>query len=241
MKQLSFSSKPDTSYFTKRRLFLICITVSAMMTCYHFSRQKIPSWTSSNLPSQVVIDIGHGGSDPGKIGLNNALEKDINLAIGLYLKEYLSSSGITVTLTRETDISLADRNASNQKLSDFQNRTELIRNLAPSAVISIHQNSYPQEAVRGAQVFHRDSRESKHLAECIQHQCRRILDTNNNRQIKKNTDYYLFRHINCPIVIVECGFLSNYEEANLLIKEDYQRRTAWAVYMGILQYLKTLE
>ena len=217
------------------------MTVAIFLSLYYSFKAKIPAWTSTPLPSQVVIDIGHGGADPGKIGTNNSLEKDINLSIGLYLKDYLSASGISVALTRETDKSLADKNASNQKLSDFQNRTEFIHKLAPSAVISIHQNSYPQEAVRGAQVFHPDSGESKLLAECIQTQCRRILDPENHRKIKANKDYYLFRHITSPIVIVECGFLSNYKEANLLITEVYQRKAAWAIYMGILQYLKTLE
>ena len=241
MKQFPFLSEQCGILSVKQRIFLVCVITAAVLSFYHFSKTKIPAWTSAPLPSQLVIDIGHGGADPGKIGMNNALEKDINLAIGLYLKEYLSASGITTTLTRETDTSLADTDASNQKLSDFQNRAKLIKDLVPSAVISIHQNSYPQEAVRGAQVFHSNSTESERLADCIQTQCRRFLDPNNHRQIKKNTDYYLFRHISCPIVIVECGFLSNYEEANLLITEDYQRKTAWAIYMGILQYLKTLE
>lgn len=208
---------------------------------YSFQNKLLEVWNASPLPSQIVIDIGHGGDDPGKVGINQALEKDINLAIGLYLKDYLTASGYSVTMTRDTDTTLADPSASNQKLSDFKNRTELIRQAAPSAVISIHQNSYPQESVQGAQVFHSGSTESELLASCIQEQCRRILNPNNHRQIKQNSDYYLFRHTTCPIVIVECGFLSNYEEANLLITEQYQQKTAWAIYMGTVQFLKTLE
>lgn len=225
----------------KIRIFLICILLAAASFIYGYAQNKLPVWNSRILPSQVVIDIGHGGADPGKVGINSSLEKDINLAIGLYLKEYLSAAGYSVTLTRETDVSLADTDASNQKLSDFQNRTRLINDLAPSAVISIHQNSYPQETVQGTQVFHSGSTESEYLASCIQEQCRRILEPENHRQIKKNTDYYLFRHVSCPIVIVECGFLSNYKEANLLITEAYQQKSAWAIYMGTVQFLKSLE
>lgn len=220
--------------FIPALLFIVC-------GIWHFSGQSLPSWTSSSVPVQVVIDIGHGGNDPGKVAVNQAFEKEINLAIGLYLKEYLTAAGYRVSLTRETDSSLADPDASNQKLSDFKNRTALIQESGPLAVISIHQNSYPQESVHGFQVFHSASEESQSLASCIQQQMKRTLDPANDRPLKQNTDYYLFRHITCPIVIVECGFLSNYREANLLITEDYQRKTAWAIHMGTIQFLKMLE
>lgn len=207
----------------------------------HFQRNFLQVLNPSPLPSQVIIDIGHGGNDPGKVGVNQALEKDINLAIGLYLKEYLTASGYSVSLTREEDVSLANPNAANQKMSDLKNRAAFINQIGPSAVISIHQNSYPSDSVKGTQVFYSESKESELLASFIQEQCRRVLNPNNHRTIKENTDYYLFRHTTCPIVIVECGFLSNYEEAGLLITEDYQRKAAWAIHMGIIQFLKTLE
>lgn len=219
-------------------LFLCCILCFLL---YHWRREKRETMSSVSLPSQIVIDIGHGGEDPGKIGVNGALEKDVNLAIGKYLNESLLAAGYTVTMTRYSDTSLADPGASNQKLSDFQKRTALINEIGPAAVISIHQNSYPQESINGAQVFHSGTPESEQLALCIQNQLRRILDPSNERAVKKNNDYYLFRHTSCPIVIVECGFLSNYTEANLLITETYQRQTAWAIHMGTVQFLKSLE
>ncbi|MBE5956021.1 MAG: N-acetylmuramoyl-L-alanine amidase [Lachnospiraceae bacterium] len=225
----------------KIKWILFCIVSALIIVLWQFTHKTMIVWNSSSLPSQIVIDIGHGGNDPGKVGVNQALEKDINLAIGLYLKEYLSAAGYSLILTRESDMSLADSDASNQKLSDLKNRAALIERAAPSAVISIHQNSYPQETVNGAQVFHSGSTESELLASYIQEQCRRILDPDNKRLVKQNPDYYLFRHTACPIVIVECGFLSNYKEANLLITEDYQRKTAWAIYMGTVQFLQTLE
>lgn len=203
--------------------------------------KSLPAWSPAPYPPQIVIDAGHGGRDPGKVGLNSIMEKDINLAIGLYLKDYLTASGLSVSMTRETDISLADPDASNQKLSDFKNRAELIRRMGPSAVISIHQNSYPHNNVHGAQVFYSASAKSPLLAACIQAQCRRILNPHNDRQTKENDSYYLFRHITCPIVIVECGFLSNQKEAALLITDEYQQRVAWAIHMGTSQFLKTLE
>ena len=176
-----------------------------------------------------------------RFGLNAFKVLGGSHAIGKYLASYLEAAGYTVQMTRKTDTSLADTGVANEKLSDFKNRTAMITQAAPMAVISIHQNSYPAESVKGTQVFHSSLTESKLLASCIQEQCRRLLDPDNHRQIKENNDYYLFRHISCPIVIVECGFLSNYMEANLLITEDYQKKTAWAIYMGTVQFLKMFE
>lgn len=214
---------------------------AVLILCYHASKEILPAWNSTAFPCDIVIDIGHGGADPGKVGINNALEKDINLAIGMYLYEYLTAAGYRAALTRDSDSSLAEKTASNQKLSDLKNRTAFINEQAPSALISIHQNSYPQENVHGAQVFHSGSTESTFLASCIQKHCQRVLNPDNDRQMKANGDYYLFRHVSCPAVIVECGFLSNYEEANLLITEEYQKKAAWAIHMGIVQFLMTLE
>lgn len=219
---------------------LLIFLLAAILFRRHLPFLPVMNLTSS--PSQVVIDIGHGGNDPGKIGINQAKEKDINLAIGQYLYRLLTTSGYTVTMTRDKDTSLASPGVSNQKISDLNRRKEIMKQSAPMAVVSIHQNSYPAESQHGSQVFYpASSSESKQLASHIQEQCRRILDPENKRQIKENNDYYLFRDIPYPIVIVECGFLSNYREANLLVTPDYQEQTAWAVYMGIIQYLKTLE
>lgn len=225
----------------KEKYLLLLLILLSIFSSYYFHSTVLEAMNPAPAPSQIIIDVGHGGSDPGKVGINNALEKDINLAIGKYLADYLDTAGYSVLMTRATDVSLADPGAANQKLSDFKNRTALIEDAAPMAVVSIHQNSYPSESVKGTQVFHSAQTESKLLASCIQEQCRRLLDPENQRQIKENSDYYLFRHITCPIVIVECGFLSNHMEANLLITEEYQKKTAWAIYMGTVQYLKTLE
>lgn len=225
----------------KEKYLLLLLILVPVFCSYYFHSNILDAMNTAATTSQVVIDVGHGGNDPGKVGINNALEKDINLAIGKYLAGYLTTAGYSVVLTREADTSLASPDASNQKLSDFKNRVSFIQKSAPMAVVSIHQNSYPDESVKGTQVFYSSQKESKILASCIQEQCRRILNPENHREIKENNEYYLFRHTTCPIVIVECGFLSNHMEANLLITEEYQQKTAWAIYMGTAQYLKTLE
>jgi len=186
----------------------------------------------------VVIDAGHGGDDPGKIGINQVLEKDVNLSIARKLQQYLEAQDIRVVLTREDENGLYDSDASNKKVQDMKRRVALIEEVKPVITVSIHQNSYPEEYVHGAQVFYYDgSRDGQLLAELLQNQLVEKLDPDNHRQIKANDSYYLLKKTDIPIVIVECGFLSNQTEAALLAQDDYQDRVAWAIHMGILQYL----
>lgn len=186
----------------------------------------------------VVIDAGHGGDDPGKIGINGAKEKEVNLQIAMLVKKYLEANDIKVVMTRETDDGLYDRSASNKKVQDMKNRIALINETSPDIIVSIHQNSYPEEYVNGAQVFYYDgSGEGKALAQLIQTEFVEKVDPENKRQIKANDSYYLLKKTALPIVIVECGFLSNSDEAKKLCTPEYQDRVAWAIHMGILQYL----
>lgn len=186
----------------------------------------------------VVIDAGHGGKDPGKIGVNQVLEKDVNLSIARKVQQYLEAQDIRVVMTREDDNGLYDSDASNKKVQDMKRRVALIEETHPAITVSIHQNSYPEEYVCGAQVFYYDgSKEGQKLADLLQRQLVEKLNPENHRQIKANDSYYLLKKTDIPIAIVECGFLSNQAEAALLSQEDYQDRVAWAIHMGILQYL----
>ncbi|MBD5463734.1 MAG: N-acetylmuramoyl-L-alanine amidase [Lachnospiraceae bacterium] len=188
----------------------------------------------------VVIDAGHGGADPGKVGINDQLEKDINLEIAQMLKQFLQAEGITVVMTREGDGGLYDENASNKKVQDMKRRLAIIEEADPVLVVSIHQNSYHEEYVKGAQVFYYEtSQNSKQLAEIIQEQLR-SLDSDNKREAKGNDSYFLLKKTSKPIVIVECGFLSNREEAAELSTPLYQEKMAWNIHMGVMKYLYNL-
>ena len=180
----------------------------------------------------------HGGDDPGKIGVNGMKEKEVNLEIALLVKEFLEANDIKVVMTREDDDGLYDRSAANKKVQDMKNRIALIEEAKADIVVSIHQNSYPEEYVHGAQVFYYStSSEGKKLAELLQRQLTEKADTENRRQIKANDSYYLLKKTPVPIVIAECGFLSNRAEAEKLGMPEYRKRLAWAIHMGILQYL----
>lgn len=186
----------------------------------------------------VVIDPGHGGVDPGKIGINDALEKDVNLAISMKLKEILEKNDCKVVLTRDSDSGLYQEGDSNKKMADLRARCEIIDASGADIIISIHQNSFTSESSKGAQVFYQvTSQEGKKLADILQSQLISSLDTENHRVAKANSDYYMLKNTKGTMVIVECGFLSNTQEAELLVQEGYQRRVAWAIALGALQYL----
>lgn len=190
----------------------------------------------------VVLDSGHGGMDPGKIGIDGSLEKDINLQIAKRLKRYLEASGVEVVMTREDDRGLYEESDSKKKMADMRNRCAKIAKAEPDLVVSIHQNSYHQEPISGGQVFYyKTSERGKRLAEILQRRFDYVLGEQNTRQAKPNGNYYLLLHVKQPIVIVECGFLSNRAEAAALNSEEYQDRLAWTIHMGVMEFLNEAE
>lgn len=198
-----------------------------------------PIFVAQTIKNQnvICIDAGHGGSDPGKIGPPDILEKNINLSLALKLQKLLEKKNFKVYMTRNGDYNLSD-SKDHQKRSDLSNRKRLIFEHDPVAVISIHQNSYPSSDVHGAQVFYpQGSEKSKQLADCIQTSFVKNLDPNNHRQAKANAEYYLFRDNPYPIVIVECGFLSNPQELQLLQQNHYQKKAVNSIYQGLKEYL----
>lgn len=189
----------------------------------------------------IVIDPGHGGRDPGKVGINKALEKDINLKIAHKLKSILELNDIRVIMTREEDIGLYSETDSNKKMADLNKRIDIIHSSQADFAVSIHQNSFGEEYVKGAQIFYYDrSAEGKKLANILQEQLRKSLNEENHRKAKANDSYFMLKKTECPLVIVECGYMSNYEEAELLTKEEYQEKMAWAIHLGIMQYINQL-
>lgn len=204
--------------------------------------QSISTAADSKRSSIVVIDAGHGGKDPGKVGLGDVLEKDINLSIALRLKRLLEQNDVYVVMTREEDRDLASEQATNRKNEDLRARAVLVKETVPNVMVSIHQNSYPEEEVSGAQTFfYSGSVDGKQLANIIQESLKRELKDGNHRIAKANKEYYLLKKATCPAVIVECGFLSNRNEAELLSTEAYQEKIAFAIHLGIMEYINTVE
>ena len=226
-------------FVLKRKTMEVLMAVLFLIAAYCLSREGAKLVENINGEKKtVVVDPGHGGMDPGKIGINDVEEKEINLEISLMLRDKLEKQGIQVVMTRETDQGLYDEDSSNKKVQDLQRRVDLIHEEQPVCVVSIHQNSYPDASVKGAQVFYyEDSTEGKKLAEELQNALIAQVDPENHRQAKGNTTYYLLERTDVPLVICECGFLSNPEEAELLTDQAYQETLTDAIVSGILEYL----
>lgn len=231
----------------KKEKLELLMSVLILAAAYFLSKQSAvmvaelraeKTQQAENTGCYVVVDAGHGGNDPGKVSGEGILEKDVNLEIAFRLKRLLEAQDVTVYMTRTEDVGLYSPGSSNQKAEDLKKRCELIREKQPDCVVSIHQNSYHESSVKGAQTFYyASSEEGKELAELIQACLVEHVDPDNHRVAKSNTSYYMLKKTDAPITIVECGFLSNWEEAELLALPEYQEKVAWAVHMGVMRYL----
>lgn len=219
------------------KLFMAVLMIIAIYITFRY--KILPSTTQPTTSKIVVVDPGHGGVDPGKIGVNEALEKDLNLKIAFDLKEELEAAGFLVVMTREEDYGLYLETDTNKKLADMKARCKIIEESKADIVVSIHQNSFAKESVHGAQVFYyKHSQEGKRLAECLQSAFSKYVDEENHRVAKDNDNYYMLLHTPCPTVIAECGFLSNKSEAELLCSEEYQKKVAKGICLGIEEYFQ---
>ena len=231
----------------KKLIFLcVMIIISFLISVAIINNDKLSEFASDNLSLKnkpvIIVDAGHGGFDGGASTDDGVSEKGINLNIALYLKEYLNFFGFNVVMTRETDTSTEDEGLTtirSRKSSDLHNRMALMEKTDNAIFISIHQNHYSSAKYSGAQVFYSENfkEESSSLAQNIQDSIVYYLQQDNKRQIKScGTSVYLIYNAVKPAVLVECGFLSNYEESELLKTEDYQRKMAFSIALGILNY-----
>lgn len=211
-----------------------------LLLCFYcLSREAAAVSARMSQKKVIVVDCGHGGIDPGMIGIDGLKEKEFNLAIGMKLKKALEDYGYQVVMTRETDTGLYDEDSQNKKAQDMQKRILLIQKVDPVLTVSIHQNSYEDPAVKGSQVFYyRDSAQGEALAKKIQEKLNENLEVERPREIKGNTTYYLLKRSPGVLNIVECGFLTNPEEAASLSSEEYQEKVAQAIADGVKEYIE---
>lgn len=192
----------------------------------------------------IILDAGHGGIDGGCTAVDGTSEKGINLNILLMLRDLLTVSGYEVEVTRDTDISIHDKGVegiANQKSSDMDNRLELFNKNDNAICISIHQNQFTDPKYSGAQMFYSDSnRRNENLARSIQNRFVEFLQPNNTREIKQcGKELFLCYYSKNPTVMVECGFLSNPEEAALLTTEEYQNKVAFTIFAGLNSFINS--
>lgn len=237
-------SKPNYKKLSKLT-FPIGFLIATIIISSSYVKDNIITTSIQNnfyTSSTIIIDAGHGGIDGGTVGINGEIEKDINLAIALTLRDMLKIQGFNVIMTRVEDISLNDADltkVTDIKTSDIKNRMKLIEEYPNSPVILVHQNHFTEEKYNGAQMFYGHlNTQSEKLAQNMQASIRSFLQPNNSREIKVSTSsVYLLHNASNPIVLAECGFLSNYEEATLLSDEEYQLKMAFSLFAGIVNYL----
>ncbi|REK69106.1 N-acetylmuramoyl-L-alanine amidase CwlD [Paenibacillus paeoniae] len=226
------------------RLGVACLVIVLAAVLLRKSLPASSTWSYWTLPlsgKTIAIDAGHGGADGGAVSKSGIIEKDLNLAIALYLRDYLQEAGAAVIMTREGDYDLASGDAhaySKRKTEDLKRRATLINESGASVVVSIHMNSIPQQKWSGAQTFYQPDNhpDNRILAAFIQDEIKRNLE-NTTRIAAKVGDVYLMKAIReIPTALVEVGFLSNPGEASRLADTEYQRKVAASIYQGVLRY-----
>ncbi|MGE4284535.1 MAG: N-acetylmuramoyl-L-alanine amidase CwlD [Clostridia bacterium] len=224
---------------------LICI-LSYMTVNLYAQTESVPTIALPTANRTIIVDAGHGYPDGGASGATSGiLEKDINLAIAQKLQTLLEQSGSVVMLTRADDNSIHDadkKTIRDKKNSDLRNRRIIMQESEADAFVSIHLNQFEQSKYYGAQVFYSTNNEqSKVLGEVIQKELVEFIDNGNNRKAKPATsDIYLLKDASIPAVVVECGFLSNEKEEELLQMDNYQKKLAWGIYISLMKYFNTL-
>jgi N-acetylmuramoyl-L-alanine amidase len=209
-------------------LYILVIIIGVARTA---AMETVAAFSMPMSKKVILIDPGHGGWDPGMVE-DTTLEKDVNLQIAQKLQGFLEQAGSYVLMTRVTDEALGDR-----KTFDLKTRGSLANHSKADLLVSIHQNSFPQAKISGAQVFyHGQSEPSRLLAEAVQAEIKNFVDPGNHRAAKPDQQYYILKETAIPSIIVECGFLSNPTEKASLTSDEYQDRVAWAIYKGIVEY-----
>lgn len=218
---------------------LACLAVLAVGA--RMSDSVIPASVAADQRPVIVLDAGHGGLDSGAVGKSGLLEKDVNLSVVKHLQQMLELSGFEVVTTRDEDISIYDAGVEgirNQKLSDMDNRLEIVQSYPDSIFLCIHQNNFTDPAYFGGQMFYNNNHpDNRTLAQIMQNRFAQLQD-GNDREIKLSGDeLYLLRFNKNPSLMIECGFLSNPDEEARLATEEYRQQIAFSIYCGLLEYI----
>lgn len=188
----------------------------------------------------IVVDAGHGKPDEGAQSSNGTTEAETNLKIALKLQTLLEQSGATVILTRSDENAIYDLDKTTlreKKVSDIHNRVKIGNESSADIFVSIHLNKIPQSQYYGWQCFYKQNDEkSTNLAKSIQANLNDAIQKENKRVAMRLDSVYIMKHVEIPISIVECGFLSNPEEEAKLLTDEYQDKLAWGIYNGIMDY-----
>ena len=221
-------------------LFLTAVTLISILQTGESRAVSAQNLLNLSSTPVFVLDAGHGGADGGTSSASGVLESDINLAITLRMRDLFTLLGQSTVLTRRDENSLADDPSASirqQKVSDTKNRVALVNSIENARLISIHQNALAgHPSVHGAQVFYNAVGDSSTLAETMQQDLNQTVNVGNEKGKKPiSKDIYLMSHVTCPAVLVECGFLSNTAESEILQTPSYQMLLAMTICCAALK------
>ncbi len=226
-------------------IIAICLVLGIFVYSYEGRKinldQEIQETTSTPVSGKViVVDAGHGIPDEGAQSSRGTTEAETNLKIALKLQNLLEQSGCTVILTRSDENAIYDLDKNTlreKKISDIRNRVKIGNNSSADMFVSIHLNKIPQQQYWGWQCFYNSKNEkSINLAKKIQANLNESIQKENKRVAMKLDTVYIMKHVEIPISIVECGFLSNPDEEKELLDGTYQDKLAWGIFNGIIDY-----
>lgn len=225
------------------KLAMSAMLIALMVFMFTYELPATKTWTYWTMPlsgKTIALDAGHGGPDGGASSKDGVIEKDVNLAITLHLRDYLQQAGAMVVLTREEDKDLADPNTkgySKRKTEDLLKRAELINQKKADLFLSIHMNAIPSNKWSGAQTFYTSNhKDNRTLATLVQEEIKRNLKNTDRLPKPLDNGMYLLKTLQMPSTLIEVGFLSNPEESRLLRDPAYQKKVAASIYQGILRY-----
>lgn len=235
--------------FTKKDLkfyaLMIIMLLISIVTPISINANRIEEVTSGALATTcVIIDAGHGEPDGGAVSADGVKESDLNLQIASKLRNELALRGYQVIMTREDENNISGLNEDSTirsiKSQDINNRVNLANSSGAEFMISIHMNKYEDPKYFGWQTFYsKNSENGKLLAECIQAQIRESTGIENKREALKIEGIKIIDKTTIPVVIVECGFLSNPEECAKLQNSEYQAQLVEGIIGGVELFLKT--
>jgi len=227
----------------KKGLFSLYILVLGLFLTIAYFTSRTATVLSENMPFYdrkcVIIDAGHGGVDGGATSCTGVLESQFNLEIAKKLNDLLHLLGIDTEMIRTTDCSVYTQGSTiaQKKVSDLKERVRIVNSKNNAILLSIHQNTFPDSRYSGAQVFYAPTVGSRELAQALQVAAIRTINPASNRKVKKAEGIYLMQNIRCTGVLVECGFLSNPEEENLLRSGEYQRKLCTVIASTLSAHL----
>lgn len=233
-------------------IFIIVIIKTYLSTNKNSSNSitiETSSFAENEIKRTIILDAGHGLPDGGATSTSNPniIESDLNLKVVLKLEELLKQSGINVILTRSNEYGIYNETADTirkKKVSDMENRVKLSKNSDAELFVSIHMNTLNNRSVTGFQVFYSDTNSNNNISKICANYIdenlkKNINETNTTKTIKEIKDIYLTKNLNLPLILIECGFLSNENESNLLNSDEYQQKLAWSIYTGLMDYFQS--